>query len=70
MKTIGQLTQNIDTSLVSCLIEKQFPQFKNYPIQATKPGGWDNRTFRLGYDMLVRMPSAKAYAMQIEKERK
>lgn len=30
--------------------------------------GWDNRTFRLGDDMLVRLPSARFYAPQVEKE--
>ncbi|HVQ08424.1 MAG TPA: aminoglycoside phosphotransferase family protein [Allosphingosinicella sp.] len=30
--------------------------------------GWDNRTFRLGDDMAVRLPSARAYAPQVEKE--
>jgi aminoglycoside phosphotransferase (APT) family kinase protein len=30
--------------------------------------GWDNRTFRLGDDLVVRLPSASAYAPQVEKE--
>lgn len=30
--------------------------------------GWDNRTFRLGDDMAVRLPSARFYAPQVEKE--
>ncbi|MEI6806216.1 MAG: aminoglycoside phosphotransferase family protein, partial [Myxococcaceae bacterium] len=31
-------------------------------------GGWDNLTFHLGNNMLVRMPSAASYADQVEKE--
>jgi len=30
--------------------------------------GWDNRTFRLGDDMSVRLPSAEGYVPQVEKE--
>ncbi len=30
--------------------------------------GWDNRTFHLGKDMSVRLPSAADYELQIEKE--
>jgi aminoglycoside phosphotransferase (APT) family kinase protein len=33
-----------------------------------EPGGWDNRTFRLGEDLCVRLPSAERYAAQVEKE--
>jgi aminoglycoside phosphotransferase (APT) family kinase protein len=32
------------------------------------PGGWDNRTFRLGARLSVRLPSAAAFAPQVEKE--
>jgi aminoglycoside phosphotransferase (APT) family kinase protein len=32
--------------------------------------GWDNRTFRLGDDMAVRLPSARVYAPQVEKEQR
>lgn len=31
-------------------------------------GGWDNRTFHLGPDMTVRLPSAARYAAQVPKE--
>ncbi|MGG2476391.1 phosphotransferase, partial [Rhizobium sp. BR5] len=30
--------------------------------------GWDNRSFRLGDDMLIRLPSAARYVAQVEKE--
>lgn len=58
----------IDAALVNRLIATQFPQWKTLPIRAVAHGGRDNRTFRLGEDMLVRMPSAAEYAVQVEKE--
>lgn len=61
---------NIDSILVKRLLADQFPQFKDLPVRQVYPGGWDNRTFHLGNDMLVRMPSAEKYAAQVEKEQK
>jgi aminoglycoside phosphotransferase (APT) family kinase protein len=61
-------TPLISTEMVRRLVKQQFPQWGDMPIVAVVPGGWDNRTFRLGNDMLVRMPSAAAYAPQAEKE--
>jgi len=58
----------IDETLVHRLVATQFPQWKNLPIRAIIPGGWDNRTFRLGDKMLIRMPSTAEYAAQVEKE--
>jgi aminoglycoside phosphotransferase (APT) family kinase protein len=60
----------IDEDLVVRLIEAQFPRWADLHIQAVSPGGWDNRTFRLGEDMLVRLPSAAAYAAQVEREKR
>lgn len=58
----------INTSLVQHLISSQFPQWKHLPIQPVALSGWDNRTFHLGDQMLVRLPSAAPYAGQAEKE--
>lgn len=58
----------IDAALVRHLISSQFPQWAALPVTAVEPGGWDNRTFRLGDRMIVRLPSAAAYALQVEKE--
>lgn len=45
------------------------PSFRsNLAIRPVKMSGWDNRTFHLGDDMLVRLPSAACYAWQVEKE--
>jgi aminoglycoside phosphotransferase (APT) family kinase protein len=59
---------HIDAALVSSLIRLQFPQWSSLPITAAEPNGWDNRTFRLGSNLLVRLPSAQPYAAQVRKE--
>lgn len=59
---------HIDTSLVHRLIAEQFPQWKDLTITAVEPGGWDNKTFRLGDSMLIRLPSAECYADKVTKE--
>lgn len=61
---------NITPQLVGALIAQQFPQWARLPIVPVQPGGWDNRTFRLGDEMAVRLPSAECYAAQIEKEQR
>ncbi len=58
----------IDSTLVRHLVAAQFPQWKDLSIRQVVPGGVDNRTFRLGENMLVRMPSALKYMLQVEKE--
>ncbi len=60
----------IDEILVHHLVATQFPQWKNIPVSPVTAGGWDNRTFHLGEHMLVRMPSAAEYALQVEKEQR
>ena len=59
---------SIDAGLVRRLLNDQFPQWAELPIRPVEPGGWDNRTFRLGSDMLVRLPSAERYASHVAKE--
>jgi aminoglycoside phosphotransferase (APT) family kinase protein len=57
----------IDDALVSRLIAAQFPQWSELPIRPVSPSGWDNRTFRLGDRMVVRLPSDEEYAAQVAK---
>jgi aminoglycoside phosphotransferase (APT) family kinase protein len=61
---------DIDTALVARLIGSQFPQWSGLPIYPAEPNGWDNRTFRLGPDLSVRLPSAEGYAAQVRKEQR
>ncbi len=60
----------IDKALVRRLVTQQFPQWADLGIRAVTPGGWDNRTYRLGESMLVRLPSAARYVAQVEKEQR
>ena len=55
-----ELRPEITESLVRQLVAAQFPQWANLPVTRVVPGGWDNRTFRLGDDMLVRLPIEEA----------
>lgn len=59
---------DVDARLVTRLVALQFPQWAGLPIGAVEPNGWDNRTFRLGPDLLVRLPSAERYVAQVRKE--
>lgn len=59
---------NITPTLVKKLITYQFPEFAHLDIQPVKVQGHDNRTFRLGEDMLIRMPTAESYALKVPKE--
>ena len=60
----------IDDRLAHRLVASQFPQWEHLPIQPVRCNGWDNKTFHLGKDLLIRMPSAECYASQVEKEQK
>ncbi|MGA8164979.1 MAG: phosphotransferase [Waddliaceae bacterium] len=39
-------------------------------MKAVEPKGWDNRTFRLGNQMSIRLPSAERYAAKVSIEHK
>lgn len=58
----------ISPDLVRKLIADQCPHWAGLPVVPSPESGWDNRTFRLGADLVVRMPSAARYAPQVAKE--
>jgi aminoglycoside phosphotransferase (APT) family kinase protein len=60
----------IDARLVRRLIDAQFPRWAGLPVAPVEVDGWDNRTFRLGDELTVRLPSAERYALQVEKEQR
>jgi aminoglycoside phosphotransferase (APT) family kinase protein len=64
------MSVQIDDALVRRLVAGQFPQWSELPIRPVTPSGWDNRTFRLGDAMVVRLPSGEHYAEQVAKERR
>jgi aminoglycoside phosphotransferase (APT) family kinase protein len=60
----------ITLSMVRDLVAEQFPLWAYLPIRSVELGGLDNRTFRLGEEMSIRLPSAKGYVLQVQKEQK
>ena len=60
----------ITTKIATALIAEQFPQFAHLHIRPVEHGGNDNRTFRLGNEMSIRLPSGEEYVRQVEKEQK
>jgi len=58
----------IDLAVARQLVDTQFPEFSDLPLRGVEPGGWDNRTFRLGDELVVRIPSRAEYAAQPLKE--
>jgi len=57
-----------DVQLVSRLLTAQFPQWANLPIKPVTSAGTDNALYRLGEDMVVRLPRIHWAAGQVEKE--
>ncbi|MGI8397700.1 aminoglycoside phosphotransferase family protein [Agrobacterium deltaense] len=58
----------VSTEQVRALVGSQFPQWAGLNIRPVELSGWDNRSFCLGDEMLIRMPSAARYVAQVEKE--
>jgi aminoglycoside phosphotransferase (APT) family kinase protein len=60
----------ITSALVTRLLAEQFPRWADLPVTPVELDGWDNRTFRLGDEMSVRLPSGEGYAAQVDKEQR
>ncbi len=60
----------IDRQLARRLVDSQFPQWADLPIADVPVGGVDNRTYRLGDDLSIRLPSGDWYAHQVDKEQR
>lgn len=60
----------IDSALARRLVDEQFPQWSDRPVNPVPVGGVDNRTFRLGDDLSLRLPSGESYALQVAKEQR
>ncbi len=60
----------IDERLARRLVDRQFPDWAGLPIARVALDGVDNRTFRLGEELSVRLPSGPWYALQVEKEQR
>jgi aminoglycoside phosphotransferase (APT) family kinase protein len=62
------VAMEVDTTLVRKLLRDQFPRWADLDVRPIEPGGWDNRSLRLGDELVARFPSDEAYASQVEKE--
>lgn len=58
----------ITSELVRQLIDSQFPEWRELEIVPVEKSGHDNRTYRLGSELTVRLPSHERYASAVEKE--
>ena len=58
----------IDAALVRRLLAEQFPQWRDLPVRPVEADGWDNRTYRLGSELSVRLPTADGYVPGVAKE--
>src|SRR5512132_2545090 len=60
---------DIDSSLVRRLLASQFRQWAELPIDRIEPTGTDNAIYRLGDDMVMRLPRVARTVATLEKER-
>ncbi|WP_444951645.1 phosphotransferase [Micromonospora ureilytica] len=68
--TDAAVADRIDATLARRLVAGQFPQWAALPVRPVEVDGWDNRTFHLGGEMTVRLPSGAGYALQVAKEQR
>jgi aminoglycoside phosphotransferase (APT) family kinase protein len=59
---------DIDILLVRRLLAAQFPRWASLPIQPLQPLGTDNAIYRLGNEMVVRLPRRERPGQTLEKE--
>ncbi|WP_317447280.1 aminoglycoside phosphotransferase family protein [Streptomyces collinus] len=62
-------THPIDVGLVRRLIAGQFPQWAHLPVARLASGGTVNAMYRLGDDMVVRLPLVQGGADDVPRER-
>jgi aminoglycoside phosphotransferase (APT) family kinase protein len=61
---------DITAAVVAALVAEQFPEWADLAVVPVALDGWDNATFRLGEALSVRLPSADAYVVQVDKEQR
>ncbi|MER6473197.1 aminoglycoside phosphotransferase family protein [Streptomyces collinus] len=62
-------THPIDTGLVRRLVGGQFPRWAHLPVERLASGGTVNAMYRLGDDMVVRLPLVRGGAGDVMRER-
>src|SRR4029079_8728707 len=58
-----------DAALVRRLVEAQFPEWSELRIERVASSGADNALYRLGAEMVVRLPRIEWAVAAVEKER-
>ncbi|MEV4331739.1 aminoglycoside phosphotransferase family protein [Streptomyces sp. NPDC049597] len=61
---------DIDVSLVARLVRAQFPHWAHLPVRKVPSAGTDNAMYRLGDDLVVRLPRVPGAALQVDKEQR
>lgn len=61
---------HVGVEQVARLVAAQFPQWAGRPVTPVPSGGVDNITFRLGEDLLVRMPRFARWTGQVTREQR
>ncbi len=59
---------DIDEALATRLVARQFPQWADLPLRPVSSAGTDNALYRLGDDMVIRLPRIAGVDAAIEKE--
>jgi aminoglycoside phosphotransferase (APT) family kinase protein len=59
---------DLDAALVGRLVAGQFPEWADLATERVRPFGTDNALYRLGDDMVVRLPRRQKNSAQLEKE--
>ncbi len=58
----------VNDTLVRRLLTSQFPEFGSLPVTIVEPWGTDNAIWRLGTDLVVRLPRIHWAASQVDRE--
>jgi aminoglycoside phosphotransferase (APT) family kinase protein len=58
----------ITAELVARLVADQHPRWAGLPVVPVEADGWDNRTYRLGDTLTVRLPTHERYVAAVAKE--
>jgi aminoglycoside phosphotransferase (APT) family kinase protein len=53
--------ERLTIELAGTLVAEQFPHWAELDIEVVAPGGHDNRTFRLGPEFTIRLPTDEGY---------
>jgi aminoglycoside phosphotransferase (APT) family kinase protein len=61
---------DVDVPLVRRLIDEQFPQWSGRPVERLESSGTENAMFRLGADLVVRLPRHPGAVEDVEHEQR